>query len=231
MAGTTLAENLAAVQSRIDAALHRGGRSPGGVTLVAVTKNVAAGRIKEAYDAGIRDFGENYLQEAAVKQQDPRLPQGEIRWHFIGHLQKNKVRAAVERFDLIHSCDSVELAKEIGKRAVQAGSVARILLQVRLDPNENRFGLELASTAEAVEVVRSIPGVALEGLMGMAPFEDSAESSRPYFRALSAAFRAMPEDSRRILSMGMSGDFEVAIEEGATLVRIGTALFGARQAA
>jgi len=228
MASPSIAENVAAVRTRIDAALERAGRSPGDVTLVAVTKTVSAPRVKEAFDAGIRDFGENYLQEAIAKQQDPRLPHGEIRWHFIGHLQHNKVRSALEHFELIHSCDSLKLAAELGKRATQVGRVARILLQVRLDPNENRFGIELDKAIDVAESVRNVSGVSLEGLMGMAPFGDTAEAARPYFKALSAVFQAIPRDSRKILSMGMTADFEVAIEEGATLVRIGTALFGAR---
>jgi hypothetical protein len=228
MTPSRIAENIAGIQARIDAALQRAGRTAGSVTLIAVTKNVEPERIKAAYDAGIRDFGENYLQEATIKQQDPRLYDAEIRWHFIGHLQKNKARTVLERFELIHSCDSLDLARELSRRSDQLGRKARTLLQVRLDPNEHRFGLKLDETLAAIETVRAMPGISLEGLMGMAPFADAAEAARPYFKSLSAVFHDLPQDSRRILSMGMTADFEVAVEEGATHVRIGTALFGPR---
>jgi pyridoxal phosphate enzyme (YggS family) len=220
-----IAENLARVRARIAAAANRAGRDPKEITLVAVTKTVSVQRMREAFDAGIRDFGESYYQESREK-----LDQfdGSVRWHFIGHLQSNKARYIAGRFALIHSVDSVELAREIGARATRNGIVQPILLEVKLDPAETKFGISLDVCLGAAREVAQVPSIDLQGFMGMAPYGQDPEMSRPCFQKLNAAFRQLPERSQKTLSMGMTGDFEVAIEEGATHVRIGTAIFGLR---
>lgn len=228
MTGTTIAERIAAVRSRIEAAARRSGRQPGDVTLVAVTKNVESSRILDAVNHGIRDCGENYVQEALQKQDALSVGQVAISWHFIGHLQRNKAKDVFDRFALIHSIDSLPLARAIGERAYQSGLEARILLQVKLDPSQTKFGVGSDEVLKVYEAVRKIPGIEVLGLMGMAPFTEQAETSRSCFRLLRELFDRLPADSRRVLSMGMTSDFEVAIDEGATLVRIGTAIFGPR---
>jgi pyridoxal phosphate enzyme (YggS family) len=223
-----LARNVAAIRSRITQACDRSGRDPSAVTLVAVTKTVALPRIRAVYDAGVREFGENYVQEALTKVGDSYLSAAPVHWHFIGHLQRNKVRDIIGRFALIHSVDSFALAAEIGRRSQTADRMADILLEVKLDPTAAKFGLAPEQTLLTAQAVLDIPGVRLCGLMGMAPFGSEPEAARPAFRTLRALFDQLPAESRKVLSMGMSSDFEVAIEEGATLVRIGTALFGRR---
>lgn len=223
-----IAQNVAAVRLRITQACERSGRDPSSVTLIAVTKTVDLPRIRAIYRAGVRDLGENYVQEALTKVGDPELPADAVRWHFIGHLQRNKVREIIGRFALIHSVDSLTLATEIGRRAEQDGKPADILLEVKLDPTATKFGLPPEQTLTTAQTVLDIPGVRLCGLMGMAPFGLTPEAARPAFRTLRTLFDQLPPEARRVLSMGMSSDFEVAIEEGATTVRIGTALFGKR---
>jgi pyridoxal phosphate enzyme (YggS family) len=229
MAEAQIADNIARVQERIAQVAARAGRTAEAITLVAVTKTVDPLQIAQAMAAGLRDFGENYIQEALAKIAHPLLVNPDLRWHFIGHLQRNKVREALGRFVLLHSVDSVALAQEIGRRAQQAGHSADILLEVKLDVAATaKFGFVPEATLEAAAQVRTISGVRLRGLMGMAPFDPEPEQARLSFRRLHALFAQLPSEEQQILSMGMSGDFEVAIEEGATLVRIGTAIFGAR---
>ena len=223
-----LALNVAAVRRRIAQACERSGRAPSEVTLVAVTKTVETERIRAAYEAGVRDFGENYVQEALTKVGALDLPESAVRLHFIGHLQRNKVRYIVGRFALIHSVDSLALAVEIGRRTEMQGQTADILLEVKLDPTAAKFGLPPEQTLTTAQAVTDIPGVRLCGLMGMAPFGIDPEITRPAFRTLRTLFDQLPAEARQVLSMGMSSDFEVAIEEGATMIRIGTALFGKR---
>lgn len=227
MIQTQIAQNIACVRERIARAAQRARRSPDSVTLVAVTKTVAQERIAEAYAAGVRDFGESYVQEALPKLNAP-IGGSEARWHFIGHLQSNKAREVVGRFVLIQSVDSLSLAKELGRRALQAGQTADILLEVKLDPRDTKFGFTPESVLEIADETEEIPGVRLRGLMGIAPYAVGVEETRSCFRRLSGLFQQLPPESRQTLSMGMSGDFEIAIEEGATLVRIGTAIFGPR---
>jgi len=223
-----IAQNVAAIRTRIAQACERSGRDPDSVTLIAVTKTVSLPRIQAIVRAGVRDLGENYVQEALTKVEDPELREAAIHWHFIGHLQRNKVREIVGRFALIHSVDSSALANEIGRRASRSGTMADLLLEVKLDPIATKFGITPEETLATAQAVQDIPGVRLRGLMGMAPFGSDPESARPAFRTLRTLFDQLPPDARQILSMGMSSDFEVAIEEGATMVRIGTALFGKR---
>ena len=228
MASLTIATALAEIRNRIAAAATRAGRDPASVTLVAVSKKVASARIAEAAQAGITCFGESYVQEALAKQQDPVLADAVLNWHYIGHLQRNKARDVVGRFELLHGVDSITLARAIGERGQESGLVAAILLQVKLDPNPNKFGISLDDVAETVEAASRIPGIEVVGLMGIPPPADDPEAARAPFRELRSQFLALPPEMRKVLSMGMSGDFEVAVEEGATHVRIGTALFGPR---
>ena len=228
MTNGSIAENITGVRRRLETAALRAGRDPAAVTLLAVTKNVEPERIAQACAAGVSDLGENYVQEALLKQSDERILKHNVRWHFIGHMQSNKVRAVVDRFAVIQSVDSVHLARKIGERAMLSARSAEILLQVKLDPTDAKFGVEPADTLRASESVRELPGIRLLGLMGMAPFSADPEESRVHFRKLRLLFDRLPTDSREILSMGMTGDFEVAVEEGSTMVRIGTAIFGRR---
>ena len=223
-----IAQSVTAIRVRIAQACERSGRASSSVTLVAVTKSVPLLRIQAVVRAGVRDLGENYVQEALTKVGDPELRDATVHWHFIGHLQRNKVREIVGRFALIHSVDSLALATEIGRRSSHLGTTADLLLEVKLDPIATKFGIAPEETLATAQAVQDIPGVRLCGLMGMAPYGSDPEVTRPAFRTLRTLFDHLPPEAHQILSMGMSSDFEVAIEEGATLVRIGTALFGKR---
>jgi pyridoxal phosphate enzyme (YggS family) len=214
---------LARIRERIAVATQHTGRSVDEITLVAVSKRQPMDALLEAYAAGLSDFGENYVQEAQEKHDSQAVP--DCRWHMLGHLQSNKARVAVETFDMIQSVDSVRLASLIGKAAQAQEQVQKILLQVHLGAEETKFGFDAQSVLDAAEEVRQMPGVIVLGLMGIASQTDDA---RPQFRGLRRVFEALPEQTRVVLSMGMTNDFEVAIEEGATMIRIGTALFGPR---
>ena len=216
------------IRDRIDKAARRAGREPRSVRLVAVTKTRSSEEIREAIRAGVSDVGENRVQEALVKK--PSIA-ASVRWHLIGHLQKNKARKAVEVFDWSHSVDSVEIAERIDRFAGEMGKRQPVLVQVDLAGEATKFGLPEDELSSALEALRALPHLAVEGLMVLPPFLEDPEEVRPYFRRL----RELSESARERglltggeLSMGMSHDFEVAIEEGATLVRIGTALFGPR---
>lgn len=228
MAEPTIADNLALIRGGIERAAKRAGRDPNSITLIAVSKTVSPERMAQAYACGIRDFGENYMQEALRKFSAESLANLEYQRHFIGHLQSNKARDAIAHFDLIQSVDSFALAKEIGRRAASIGKTASILIEVKLDAAETKRGVLPEATLMLAEQVRDQPNVEVCGLMGMAPYLEQPEASRPYFRLLASIYANLPERERRSLSMGMSNDFEVAIEEGATHLRIGTAIFGKR---
>lgn len=224
----TIAENLERVRSRIDAAACRAGRNPGEVELVAISKTYPAEKVGEAMEAGQELFGESRVQEALVKI--PALP-GRLRWHFIGHLQANKVRKALPLFELIHGVDTIEIARDIDRIAADLGLFPRILLEVNVSGEGSKHGFAPESLERGLEELLSLPRVQVEGLMTMAPLAPEAEASRPCF----AALRALRDRLARqagipipTLSMGMSGDYEVAVEEGATLVRVGSAIFGGR---
>ncbi|HVL90307.1 MAG TPA: YggS family pyridoxal phosphate-dependent enzyme [Actinomycetota bacterium] len=208
-----------AVLERIAAAAARAGRDPSAVTLVAAAKTVEPDRIVAA---GVADVGENRVQELAAKQE--ALAEYAIRWHFIGRLQRNKVKAVAGRVALVHSVDSVELAHEIGRRAAEAGAVQPILIQVNVSGEASKGGVPVAEAPAVVDAVRAVEGIEVRGLMTIpAPGDEAA--SRAAFRTLEAAAAALGLSE---LSMGMSGDFEVAVEEGATIVRVGTAIYGPR---
>jgi hypothetical protein len=211
------------VEDRIARAATRSGRRREDITLVAVTKKFPAEAIEEAARLGVRHFGENYVQEFETKRAALASLTG-ARFHLIGHLQANKARKAVELFDVIQTVDSARLAERLDQASTGAGPID-VLLEVKLSPEESKAGVSPEDLPRLVEAVAGCPNLRLRGLMTMPPWSDQAEPSRPYFRRLRAL---AGENGLAELSMGMSHDFETAIEEGATLVRIGTALFGPR---
>ncbi len=228
-----LLENASAVFKKMSHAAMRAGRRPEDVKLVAVTKTVDIGKIKEAIDVGLRIFGENRVQEAQKKISDLKseISNSEVKWHLIGHLQSNKAKSAVRLFELVHSLDSLGLAEALDQEAAKIGKVQRVLIQVKLAEEETKSGVleqELSLLAGKVSGLRNLK---LEGLMTIPPFFDDPAVARPYFRRLRQLRDGLVKEGYSLpeLSMGMSGDFEVAIEEGATLVRVGTAIFGERR--
>lgn len=225
-----VAEQFLKMQNRVAAACERAGRDISEVTLIAVSKTKPVEMLSEVYEAGARDFGENKVQEIQAKY--PQLPE-DIRWHMIGHLQTNKVRQVVGKACLIHSVDSVRLAQEINKESAKQGIVTEILLEVNVAEEESKFGFSLNETEAALREISQLPNVKVRGLMTIAPFVDEPEDNRQVFRELYEFFIDMKSKNidnvtMNTLSMGMTGDFEVAIEEGATMVRVGTGIFGAR---
>ncbi|MCH5269856.1 MAG: YggS family pyridoxal phosphate-dependent enzyme [Lachnospiraceae bacterium] len=223
-------ENIKAVQKNIEDACTRVSRPKEEVTLIAVSKTKPLEMLKEAYAAGCRDFGENKVQELADKYE--AMPK-DVRWHMIGHLQRNKVKYLVGKVCLIHSVDSVRLAEEISKEAMKKGVSVNILVEVNVAEEESKFGTTCAETADLVKKIASLPGIFVKGLMTIAPYVEKSEENRQHFvnlRKLSVDIKKQNIDnvSMDILSMGMSGDYLVAIEEGATYVRVGTGIFGER---
>lgn len=212
------------IQKEIAGAALRAGRSPAEVRLVAVSKTVGPVQIREAAALGLRDFGENRLQEAKPKLQ--LFP--ELRWHFIGHLQTNKVKEVLAAFYLIHSLDRFSLAETLQRRAERQDTEARCLVQLNISGEKSKFGLPEAELTDFLEAMREFPRVRIEGLMTMAPYYADPAEARPLFRRLRELQKvhARPGMELKELSMGMTNDYTVAVEEGATLVRIGTALFG-----
>lgn len=222
---TDIARNVAVVRERIARACERVGRKPEEITLIAVSKTVEIARIEQAIAAGIEHFGENYYQEAREKIPCIQAP---VHWHFIGHLQRNKVRGVVPLFEWIHTVDDEELAREISRRAQAAGKQQRVLIEVNIAREPQKYGVPPEQALFLAERIAELPYVRLEGFMGMAPLVEDAEQARPYFAELRRLFEQLPDACRVHLSMGMTQDYEVAIEEGATMVRIGTAIFGPR---
>jgi len=224
----SLAENLEHVQQRIAAACARAGRAPESVTLLAVTKTHGPETVKAAVEAGQLLFGENKVQEARAKI--PLCP-GRARWYFIGHLQSNKCRDAVELFEMIQSVDSLSLAQELNKRAEQAAKTMPVLLEVNVAGEASKFGYQPEQMLADLKEINALRRLELHGLMAIPPLTPLPEKARPHFQRL-REFKQQAESVLGVplphLSMGMSGDFEVAIEEGATIVRVGTALFGER---
>lgn len=217
-----IADNLARVEERIEQAARRAGRRREEITLLAVTKIFPAAAIRQAYQAGLRHFGENYVQEFQIKKSELGDLPGAV-FHLIGHLQSNKSRQAAELFEVIQSVDSERLARRLD----EAGRPLRVLIEVKLSPEETKTGASEQDLPALVDAVRGLGRLDLRGLMVMPPWPKDPEDSRPYFRRL----RALAErHGLAELSMGMTGDFEVAIEEGATLIRVGTAIFGPRKA-
>jgi pyridoxal phosphate enzyme (YggS family) len=221
------ATRLASIQDKIAAAAHRAGRNPAEIELVAVSKTQTADAIREALRAGVTHLGENKVQEARGKIDEI----GRGIWHLIGHLQTNKAREAVRLFDFIDSVDRLELAQELNTRAEPLGKIQNVLLQVNVAGESTKFGCAPDQAQALAEAINALPRLALHGLMTIAPYAEDSEKSRPHFADLRELRDKIEEQSGLqlpVLSMGMSGDFQVAIEEGSTSVRIGTALFGER---
>jgi len=231
---TQIAANLEGVRARIARAAQRVGRDPAAVTIVVVTKTMPAEVVRAAAAAGLADIGENRVQEAAAKRAQLDDLAG-VRWHMVGHLQRNKAGPALELFDTIHSVDSVDLAAALARRAAAAVRVVPILLEVNVGGEATKFGLPPREEVlrAAVEAILALPGLRLEGLMTVAPPAADPQAARPAFRRLRALAADLqshyPQASWRHLSMGMTDDYTVAVEEGATLVRLGRALLGERQ--
>jgi len=230
----SIADNVAEIRERIARAASRVGRNPDSVTLMAVSKTVEPERIKEAYAAGLRVFGENRVQEFEGKSAAlSELKDAE--WHLIGHLQSNKAKRAAELFHAIDSVDSLRLAERLNQAATEAGKKLAVLIEIKVAEEESKAGIPLDSP-ELEKLLRAAPqleSLKIRGLMTVPPFTGDAEGARPYFRLLrdlrdQIATRNLPRVQMDALSMGMSHDFEVAIEEGSTCVRVGTAIFGAR---
>lgn len=223
-------EQLEEVRERVNAACLRAGRDPKSVTLIAVSKTKPAQAVQEAYEAGARDFGENKVQEILQKQ--PALPQ-DIRWHMIGHLQRNKVHQVIGKAVLIHAVDSLRLAEQIEQEAAKRNLDVDVLLEINVAKEESKYGFFLEDAEEAIRRISALPHVHVRGLMTIAPFVENPEENRGIFQKLyqfsvDINDKNIDNVTMGVLSMGMSGDFEVAIEEGATMVRVGTSIFGAR---
>lgn len=223
-------ENIAEVNAQIAAACGRAGREISEVTLITVSKTKPVEMLQEAYDAGSRDFGENKVQELLDKI--PRLPE-DIRWHMIGHLQRNKVKYIVDKVYLIHSVDSLRLAEEISREAVKKQVEVNILIEVNVALEESKFGTTTEEAVSLVEAISRLPGIHIKGLMTIAPFVENEEENRAVFQKLrhlsvDIAGKNIDNVSMNVLSMGMTGDYKVAVEEGATYVRVGTGIFGER---
>jgi pyridoxal phosphate enzyme (YggS family) len=227
----SIAENLKTVRDRIASAAKRAGRDPLSIKLVVVTKTIGVDRIREAVATSATILGENRVQEAREKIEElGRIAQ----WHLIGALQANKAKYAVKLFDLIHSVDSLALAKEIDKQAAKISKIQDILIEVNIAGERSKSGAALDNATAVVREAATLKNISIKGLMTMPPYSDSPEDSRPYFKKLrdlagEIAKENTPGVSMKELSMGMSGDFEVAVEEGATMVRVGTAIFGERR--
>ena len=235
----TIRENLLRVVERIEKTARRVGRRPEAIKLVAVSKTVEAARVKEAIEAGVTILGENYVQEAQKKIEEIGRPAckehfGEDRpvaWHFIGHLQSNKAKYAVHLFDMIHSLDSIPLAEELNRRAEKERHPIKVMIEVNLSGETTKFGTEEDRILNLAKRILNLKRLSLEGLMTMPPYFDSPELSRPYYIKLRELKERLVREGIPMeeLSMGMSNDFVIAIEEGATYVRVGTAIFGQRK--
>ncbi|MCI5822288.1 MAG: YggS family pyridoxal phosphate-dependent enzyme [Lachnospiraceae bacterium] len=225
-----LKDNLFDVEQRIQAACDRAGRDRSEVTLIAVSKTKPESDLQEIYDQGIRDFGENKVQELCRKIEN--MPK-DIKWHMIGHLQRNKVKYIVDQVELIHSVDSFRLAEEINIQAKKKEIVVPILVEVNIAQEESKFGVSKEDAIELVKQIAALDGVQIKGLMTIAPYVVDSEENRGYFRKIKDLSVDIENENidnvcMDIISMGMTGDFEVAIEEGSTMVRVGTGIFGER---
>ena len=224
-------KRLENVKDRINKAAFKCGRDPESIHLVAVSKTISANRVREAIMAGVTTLGENYVQEARNKFNV--LGTFPVSWHFIGHLQSNKAKYAVRLFDLIHSVDTHKLAHELNKQANKVNKIQDVLIQINISKEPSKSGSDIQNAANLIKDIVLLENLSVKGLMAMPPFFNNPEKARPYFTAL----RVLRDQIQKVfpgvvlneLSMGMTGDFEVAIEEGATLVRIGTAIFGERR--
>lgn len=226
----TIRDHLNEVRENIQKACEKAGRSPQEVTLIAVSKTKPLFMLEEAYEAGARDFGENKVQE--ILEKHPKMPE-DARFHMIGHLQRNKVKQVLPHAVLIHSVDSYRLAEQISQEAGKLGITAKILLEVNVAKEESKFGMMPEDVEEMAGQIAALPHLQIEGLMTIAPFVDYPEKNRPVFRKLyqlSVDIKKKNIDNVNmgVLSMGMTGDYQVAVEEGSTMIRVGTGIFGAR---
>lgn len=224
-------KNLKEIETRIQGACLAGGRKREDVKLIAVSKTKPVEMLQEAYDCGCRDFGENKVQELVDKYD--KMPK-DIRWHMIGHLQRNKVKYIVDKVYLIHSVDSLRLAGEISKEAVKKGVTVSILVEINVAGEESKFGSAVDEAVSLVEEIAKLPNIVIRGLMTIAPYVENSEENRLYFAKLKQIYvdiihKNIDNVFMKELSMGMSGDFEAAITEGATYIRIGTSIFGERE--
>ncbi len=225
-----LEENYRRVKENIRKACEKSGREEQEVTLLAVSKTKPVDMLLDVYHAGARDFGENKVQELVDKI--PQMP-ADVRWHMIGHLQRNKVKYIVDKVYLIHSVDSLRLAEEISREAVKKQTEVNILIEVNVAQEESKFGTTVEDTAELIRSIAVLPAIHIKGLMTIAPFVENAEENRTYFQklrqlAVDIGNKNIDNVSMGILSMGMTGDYMVAAEEGSTIVRVGTGIFGER---
>ena len=225
-----ISENINDIKNKIEKICIKANRSPDEVTLIAVSKTKPIEMLEAAYQSGIRDFGENKVQE--LQEKIPQMPK-DVKWHMIGHLQTNKVKYIVDKVYMIHSVDSLRLAEEISKEAVKKNVIVKILIEVNVAEEESKFGVSVAETRDLVRRIAILPGVKIEGLMTIAPYVENDSENRVYFNKLKQLSVDINKEnidnvSMRVLSMGMTGDYLVAIEEGATYVRVGTGIFGER---
>ena len=225
-----ICENLEFVRNNIEMNCKKAGRDNRDVTLIAVSKTKPIEMLKEAYEAGARDSGENKVQELMDKI--PNMP-ADVRWHMIGHLQRNKVKYIVDKVYMIHSVDSLRLAEEISREAVKKKVNVKILIEVNIAEEESKFGVKASETISLAEEIAKLPGVRIEGLMTIAPYVEKSEENRLYFKKLKQLSVDIKEKNidnvyMNVLSMGMTGDYSVAVQEGATCVRVGTGIFGER---
>jgi pyridoxal phosphate enzyme (YggS family) len=223
-------ENYFEVNEKVGKACDRAGRNRDGVTLIAVSKTKPLEDLREAYEAGARDFGENKVQELVDKI--PQMPE-DIRWHMIGHLQRNKVKYIVDKVYMIHGVDSLRLGEEISKEAVKHGVTVRILIEVNVAGEDTKYGVSPEEAPQLAIGLSKLPGISLQGLMTIAPYVTDPEENRLIFAklrqlAVDISEKNIDNVSMNVLSMGMTGDYEVAVEEGATFVRVGTGIFGER---
>lgn len=224
-------DNLNHVQKNISQACRTAGRAEDEVTLIAVSKTKPVSMLMEAYECGCRHFGENKVQELVSKYEV--MPK-DIHWHMIGHLQRNKVKYIIDKVSLIHSVDSVRLAEEISREASKRGIEVSVLIEVNAAGEESKFGVSVRDTLPLVEEIAALPGIHIKGLMTIAPYVENSEENRPYFEimkqlAVDISRKNIDNVSMNVLSMGMTGDYITAVEEGSTLVRVGTGIFGERQ--
>ncbi|MDO4267830.1 MAG: YggS family pyridoxal phosphate-dependent enzyme [Eubacteriales bacterium] len=228
--GDEIKEHIQTVKQNVEAACRRAGRNPDEVTLIAVSKTKPLKMLLEAYEAGARDFGENKVQE--ILEKAPKMPP-DARFHMIGHLQRNKVRQVIPHVRMIHSVDSVRLAEMIQQEALRIGKTVDILLEVNVAKEESKFGMFPEQVMENLDQIRLFPNIRICGLMTIAPFVENSEENRPIFQKLYQLYvdikkKNIDNVTMNVLSMGMTGDYQVAVEEGATMIRVGTGIFGVR---
>ncbi len=225
-----ISDNIKKIQKNIEKSCQKAGRNPKEVTLIAVSKTKPIPMLEEAYQAGSRDFGENKVQE--IMDKHPALPE-DIRWHMIGHLQRNKVKYIVDKVALVHSVDSLRLAEELSRQAGKKQAEIDVLVEVNIAEEESKFGTSRAEAIQLVEEMAKLPHIHVKGLMTIAPFVEDPEENRKYFRqikelSVDITKKNIDNVSMSVLSMGMTNDYMVAVEEGATMVRVGTGIFGER---